>query len=356
MAIYEVTDHEIRPVRPTTFMEAKVYERSDLQRLLRQKIEVIAPGCMVLAEEFGDWDDSKRRIDLLALDTDANLVVIELKRTEDGGHMDLQAIRYAAMVSTMTFDQAVRAHERYLKSIEVDLDAREEILKFLDWDEADDENFAQDVRIVLTAAEFSRELTSAVLWLNPRGIDIRCVRLSPYADGNRLLLDIQQVLPLPEAEEYQVRVREKSQKEHVSRVESRDLTKYMVKCGNTELGPLSKRETVFRVIKYLCDQKHTTPELIQKAVSFRAGNCFQHAEGSFGSEEDFLSAVETRCSAINKRFDHYRWYTGDDERIESDGVTYAVSNQWGGRAIEWLNQVLDAFPGSGVSVRAAKRS
>jgi len=35
-----------------------------------------------------------------------------LKRTEDGGHLELQAIRYAAMVSTMTFDQAVSACDR----------------------------------------------------------------------------------------------------------------------------------------------------------------------------------------------------------------------------------------------------
>ena len=48
---------------------------------------------MVLAEEFGDWQDSRRRIDLLCLDRDAGLVVVELKRTEDGGHMELQAIR-----------------------------------------------------------------------------------------------------------------------------------------------------------------------------------------------------------------------------------------------------------------------
>ncbi len=53
---------------------------------------MIAPDLLVVSEEFGEWDDSRRRIDLLAIDRDANLVVIELKRTEDGGHMELQAI------------------------------------------------------------------------------------------------------------------------------------------------------------------------------------------------------------------------------------------------------------------------
>ena len=35
-------------------------------------------------------------------------MVIELKRSEDGGFMDLQAIRYAGMVTGMTFEHAKR--------------------------------------------------------------------------------------------------------------------------------------------------------------------------------------------------------------------------------------------------------
>ena len=80
-----------------------------MQRILRTNIGAIAPDCYVLAEEYCDWADSKRRIDLLCIDSDANLVVVELKRTEDGGHADLQAIRYAAMISPMTFDEAVNS-------------------------------------------------------------------------------------------------------------------------------------------------------------------------------------------------------------------------------------------------------
>ena len=63
------------------------------------KLRSSCPSGMVLAEEFGEWEASRRRIDLLVLDKDANLVVVELKRTDDGGHMELQALRYAAMVS-----------------------------------------------------------------------------------------------------------------------------------------------------------------------------------------------------------------------------------------------------------------
>src|SRR5690606_40649576 len=113
MPIYEVRHDSLAPVSATSFDLEGMSERGDIQRLLKDRIDCLEEGLMVLAEEFSDWQDSSRRIDLLCLDTEANLVVIELKRTADGGHMELQAIRYAAMVSAMTFDQAVDAYSRY---------------------------------------------------------------------------------------------------------------------------------------------------------------------------------------------------------------------------------------------------
>src|SRR5512135_3428618 len=129
MPIYEITPDSLREIPKTSFGHAGVRERADLQRLLRNQIEVVSPDTLVIAEEFGEWEDSHRRIDLLGVDKDANLVVIELKRTEDGGLMDLQAIRYAAMVSTMTFDQVVEVYDEHLKKTGSDADARESVLK-----------------------------------------------------------------------------------------------------------------------------------------------------------------------------------------------------------------------------------
>ena len=85
------------------------------------------------------------------------MVVIELKRTEDGGHMELQALRYAAMVSTMTFEQVVETYDAYLRRLGRSEDPRAVILDFLGWDEPDEEHFAQEVRIVLASAEERRK-------------------------------------------------------------------------------------------------------------------------------------------------------------------------------------------------------
>ena len=223
MPIFEITHSAIRKLNETTFSTAGVRERADLQRLLRSNIEVVSPDTLVISEEFGEWEDSRRRIDLLGLDRDANLVVIELKRTEDGGHMELQAIRYAAMVSTMTFEKIVDVFSDYLRRIGKENDARTTILEFLGWEDPDEDVFAQDVRIVLASAEFSKELTTAVMWLNEHGLDIRCVRMQPYDDGGRLLVDVQQVIPLPEAAAYQVQVREKEQRGRQERAERFDI-------------------------------------------------------------------------------------------------------------------------------------
>jgi hypothetical protein len=211
MAVFRLTRDSIVKLPDTTFAERGVKERADLQRLLRANISVVAEDVLVIAEEFGEWEDSKRRIDLLAIDRDANLIVIELKRDEEGGHMELQAIRYAAMVAGMTFTRAVEVYQAFLDKGAPGQDAKTKLLEFLDWDEPSEEDFAGDVRIILVSADFSKELTTAVLWLNERDLDIRCVRLKPYDNGAETIIDAQQVVPLPEAEDYMVRVKAKEQ-------------------------------------------------------------------------------------------------------------------------------------------------
>ena len=207
MGLFRVTDNRLESVPETSFPEEQILERKDLQRLLKADISVLGDHLLVIAEEFGDWEESNRRIDLLCLDTQARLVVVEVKRTEGGAHMELQAIRYAAMVSSMTLDQAIAAYARLLGGDDSEGRAKREVLEFLELDSAEDEELTDEVRILLVSASFSPELTTSVIWLNKHGLDISCIRLKPYKMEGDVLIDATQIVPLPEAEDYEVKVR-----------------------------------------------------------------------------------------------------------------------------------------------------
>ena len=228
MPLYEISNNELKPLIGTTFREQNLWERRDLQRLFKLNISVIDPDLLVIAEEFGEWNEGNRRIDLLAVDKNANLVVIELKRTEDGGHMELQAIRYAAMIANMRWDVAVSVFTRFLADNGIDLDAESRLCEFLEWDKPRQDDFAQNVRIILASADFSKEITTSVLWLNEHELDICCIRLSLHKIDNKLVLSSEQIIPLPEAEGYQIEVRQKKREERVSRVDSKDRSLYTI--------------------------------------------------------------------------------------------------------------------------------
>ena len=256
MALYQITVGSLEEMPSTSFQKEKLQERRDLQPLLKANIGAIAPDVMVIAEEFGEWSKSGRRIDLLAIDRDANIVVIEIKRTDDGGHMELQAIRYAAMVANMTWDQAKTAFQKYLSDNSIDFDAESKMCEFLGWETPQEDDFAQNVRIVLTSANFSKEITTSVLWLNERDLDISCVRLSLHKIDDKLVLSADQIIPLPEAESYQIGVRQKRREERVSRNDKKDRSLFTISYKDVPYEKDFKKSDIgFFTVRALADNK-----------------------------------------------------------------------------------------------------
>jgi hypothetical protein len=128
------------------------------------------------------------------------------------------------MISAMTFQNLVDAYVRYSPTT-IDADAAESrILGFLGWDAVDEDAFARETRIVLAAADFGKELTTTVMWLIDYGIDVRCLRLKPYRmpDG-AIVIDAQQLIPLPEASDFQTKIGNKRSAERQNRSERHEL-------------------------------------------------------------------------------------------------------------------------------------
>ena len=258
--------------------------------------------------------------------------------------MELQAIRYASMISTMTFDRAVDVFAEYLKGIgKSDQDARTLLLDFLGWEEPDEDQFGQDVRIVLASAEFSKEITSSVLWLNNHGLDIRCVRLKPYILGERILVDIQQIIPLPEVAEYQVQIREKVRKEREARAGGADFTRYNIQINGEQHAAMWKRNAIFLVCRYLVTQS-IGPETIAALFKWRPNRVWFSVDGTVGASE-FATLAAEKANADGGNFSPRRWFCEDKELVHANGKTYAFSDQWGGDG--WknaMNAVKEAYP------------
>ena len=349
MPIYRINDNKIRKLDRTTFEQQGLRERQDLQNILKIQIDVIAPDTLVVAEEFGDWEGSRRRIDLLGIDKSANLIVIELKRTEDGGHMELQALRYASMISTLTFSKLVDIYTRYLTENDILMDATESLLEFLDWNEPNDDQFAQEVKIILASAEFSKELTTSVMWLNDFGLDIHCVRMHPYSSNGETLIDVQTVIPIPEVADYQVRIREKRQKEREARNSSRDLTKFDVSIAGQIHQAQNKRLMMLQIISGVL-QNGGTPEKIIEAISWRKNWLFEVFDGTLNSEQ--FKEIITKNHSLDKA---RRFFINDDELFHIDGKTYAFSNQWGDRTIEAVESVSEKFPDLKIEIKPTEQ-
>ena len=345
MAIYRLKQDSLSSLPETRFSDRNIHERKHLQRSLRENIGTLSPDLMVISEEFSRWNDSSRRIDLLCLDRDANLVIVELKRTEDGGYMELQAIRYAAMISSMTFDQLVDAHAEYIeKNGKQGNESRQQILEFLGWESANEDRFADTVRIILAAADFSKELTTSVLWLNEMGLEISCIRLKPYVDHDQsILLDVQQLIPLPEAAEYQTQIKAKELAGKSRFTERHDVRLRFW----TKLLELARPRTQLHA-----GCKPTRYNFIQEATG-HSGVSFNYAVRmhdsqvelyiDVGDEADnlkILRLLERHKAKIELDFGTaLEWQELPDRR--ACRVRYVLSGGWRSPESEWLNIQLE---------------
>lgn len=308
-------------------------------------IDAIDDTLLVVAEESGDFEGSGRRIDLLCVDRDARMVVVELKRTQEGGHMELQALRYAAMVSAMTFDQLAEIFQRHVTRIAPDHveNARRTLADWLEEAGGEDAVLSGQVRIVLVAAGFGTEITTTVLWLNEvYNLDITCIRVVPHRFDGRLLLDISQLIPLPEADEFTVKLRRREQAVRAS-ADGRDWTQYVITSPGRESEPLRKRWAVLDMVTALHRAGVPVNELAAAVPSAK----FLFVEGHHDGDE-LIEALAQKYSKF--RVNMGRWFV--DHPLHDVDTTWVLSKMWGRPTERVLDNLLGLAPSDQFSYRA----
>ena len=213
---YNKTSKGISLYQETDLKSHNILERQDIEKWVENYPEVLGEELLILTTEYDRFDKTDERLDLLAIDKNGNLVVIELKRDDSGRTIELQAIKYAAYCSTLTLSDAAKLYQQYLSKTDArctDEKARAKIVEFID--NSDFEELNDRPRIVLVAKNYRPEVTATVLWLRNFGVDITCVKITPYEiDKNTIAFESNVLIPLPEAKDFIIRAEKKEDVEH----------------------------------------------------------------------------------------------------------------------------------------------
>ena len=213
MFLIDTQNKSATPLEKKSFAELKLNERQDLQEWIAGNPEILGENLLIIQKEFDEFPDTNERLDLLALDESGRLVIIENKLDDSGKDVVWQALKYASYCATLKKSEICDIYQRFLGS---EGDAAEKISDFFDEPDYESiklnpENGGQ--RIMLVAANFRKEVTSTVLWLTERGIDITCIKVTPYMDGEKLYLDVERILPVQDIDDYRIRLTEKKREE-----------------------------------------------------------------------------------------------------------------------------------------------
>jgi len=315
MYIIDVKDKTSKKIPETTFSEIGLKERNDIQEWIANNPGILeySQDLLIIQKEFDGFADTDRRLDLLALDASGNLVIIENKRDDTGKDVVWQAINYASFCSTLKQEDVIEIYAKYLAKYKLEGSAEQDIADFFG-----NENIkypADDQKIISVAREFRKEVLSTAQWLNTKGIETTCIKLTPHVYNGEVFLDVDRILPQEEMKDYTLKLAEKAQdsiqqSRNKSRAEQRN-----TEFWNFFFNKFDTKGTVFENITTV-----TTNSYIGAASGF-----LKRAYFNFVISEKYARVelyIDRAAAEENKRiFDAF--YSKRDE-IESDVGEYTL--------------------------------
>lgn len=226
------TANRISPLEVKRFSDLGFTERKHLQEWLENYpqalIQADGDELLIIQKEFDGFDDTRERLDLLAIDKEGNLVIIENKLDDSGRDVVWQALKYASYCANLKKQQVVEIFQRYLNQKAQSegaepANAERVLLEFLQADDLQSVqlNTLKSQRLILVAAHYRKEVTNTVLWLSQFGVNCQCFKVTPYQAGTELFLNVEQIIPTPEASDFMIGMMAKEDEEKSASNEQR---------------------------------------------------------------------------------------------------------------------------------------
>lgn len=173
----DIKNKKIVPLNETNFSTKNLKERYDMQEWIEKNPEILEEDILIIQKEY--ILPSGKRLDLLAIDRSAKIVILELKRDDSGDEVEWQAIKYASYCSRFSRDEIVDIYANYAKI------TNEESLSKIEEFVEDFQALNREQRIILISKQFHSDVASAAFWLREKyNLDIKCVKLIPFVDMN----------------------------------------------------------------------------------------------------------------------------------------------------------------------------
>lgn len=193
----------LSPLTNPTFASLGIKERQHLQEWLASTPETLGEELLIIQKEFDGFDETRERLDLLALDKQGRLVLIENKLDDSGRDVVWQALKYASYCANLSKMQIADIYQQYLAK-HGGGNAKEKISEFMDGKDFEEIelNTGKQQRIILVAVHFRKEVTSTALWLLGHKVQIQCFKVTPWQQGKQVYLHVDQVIPPPENKDF----------------------------------------------------------------------------------------------------------------------------------------------------------
>ncbi len=213
--------NSLHSLQEVSFCSLGYTERYHLQEWLAKNPQALTRDnndeLLIIQKEFAGFDDTKERLDLLAIDKQRNLVIIENKLDDSGRDVVWQALKYAGYCANLRKDQILDIFQLYIDKYEPGetRPAAEVMAEFLECESLDEVqiNLSRTQRVMMVAASFRKEVTNTALWLMQFGLRVQCFKVKPYKFNDDVFVDIRQVIPTPEAESFMIGMAQKEAEE-----------------------------------------------------------------------------------------------------------------------------------------------
>jgi len=244
-------ENRIEKVTQRTFSEIGFKERDNLQEWIAKNPDCLGEELLIIQKEFDGFNDTNERLDLLAIDKQGNLVVIENKLDDSGRDVTWQVLKYASYCSSLTKEQIRDIYQHFLERQGRNESAVENLIEFFGNTEFKELRLNQGTsqRIIMIAGSFRKEVTSTALWLTNYKLRIQCFKVVPYAHNENIYLDVEQIIPMQDVEDYVISMADKAQEDIVTQESSKVRYRLRFDFWTKFLKEINKRSDIYKNIR-----------------------------------------------------------------------------------------------------------